>query len=301
MKASIGISTVLPTYITRPIHVQQLKRSIESVLAQTFKPSELIISDNSPNLEAFDVVRKMNIQKSKIVVKLLDARSQLGISRNSNFGIGNATQEVLHIIHQDDFLVGEETYSKAIEVFQKNEDEKWLVVSRIQNKNIIHPTDDSLLFFGYNTLGGPSCILARKIPELYFREDLQFFLDVDLYDRIYSEYGYPYLLHDNYINLNQIGPRVSNILPIRAKVKELIYLVADSNRSLSEVSNSEILRRTSMMNVGEVISLAKIELSKGFLELFRNYLTLYTLRFWAWFRHYRISNFIRKFLQKFFK
>ena len=179
MKATIGISTVLPTYITRPIHVQQLKRSIESVLAQTLKPAELIITDNSPNLEAFDVVRKMNIQKSKMVVKLLDARSYLGISRNSNFGLGNATQEVLHVIHQDDFLVNEETYSKAIEVFEKNDDEKWLVVSRIQQKDFLHPTDDALMFFGYNTFGGPSCILTRKMPELYFREDLQFFLDVD--------------------------------------------------------------------------------------------------------------------------
>jgi hypothetical protein len=151
----------------------------------------------------------------------------MGISENSNFGKKHAKGDVVHVLHQDDSVLNQDTYLSVAMTFMKEDSFDWLVCGRKIGNEFLQPWIDPNFLLGYNSLGGPSCLFARREKYCDYRSDLKFFLDVFLYHQLFDTAGNTYLLKNEYIETNMEFNRVSNTIADDAVVQDLLILVND--------------------------------------------------------------------------
>lgn len=141
-----------------------LKRNIDSIMSQTFKDYEIVLTKDGKMAE------------------------------NTNSGIKRARGELIKILYLDDYLAHPNVLKHIITRFDIFKEAEWGISSASDN---IYPewTDD--IETGNNTLGSPSALIFRNHFEenLLFDERLSWLLDCDYYKRLQSKYGvYPTLL-----------------------------------------------------------------------------------------------------------
>lgn len=90
------MSIVTPAYRTPP---EFLKKMLESVLAQTYRSWELIVVNASPDNYAMRAVFEEYVDPR---IKVVNTRENLGITGNTNFGIGYCTGEYISFFDHDD-------------------------------------------------------------------------------------------------------------------------------------------------------------------------------------------------------
>lgn len=105
------MSIVTPAYRTPP---EFLKEMLESILAQTYRNWELIVVNASPDNDAMRAVFK---EYADPRIKVVNTRENLGITGNTNFGIGYCTGEYISFFDHDDTV---EPYALAQMVSQIN-------------------------------------------------------------------------------------------------------------------------------------------------------------------------------------
>jgi hypothetical protein len=197
-------------------------------MSQTHLPSQIIISDNSSDLGGLVISKdffRSSIFDSAIQLLLLDAREHLGISKNSNFGLSFANQNFCHVLHSDDQLQGTDFYKKSLSYFELDENLTWGIARREFDGYVREPiwTSDSIV--GFNRLGGPSTLIAKRDAYPKYNPDLKFFLDVEIYSRLFVTYGPPAKLNKSVVSINTSGPRVSNTISSGEKERELLELI----------------------------------------------------------------------------
>ncbi len=98
MKSSISVC--IPTY-QRP---KFLKEALDSVLAQTLQPSEIVIGDDSHDDLTENLV--LNIKKDcKIPISYIRHSPSLGQAENVNFLYDTAKEDKIVLLHDDDLLL----------------------------------------------------------------------------------------------------------------------------------------------------------------------------------------------------
>jgi glycosyltransferase involved in cell wall biosynthesis len=109
------VSVIIPTY-HRP---KLLQETIESVWAQTVKPDEILIGDDSKDDETEKLVNAELIPKSPIPIRYFHHKPSLREVRNVDFQYNNAKGDLILHLHDDDPI-----YPKCIELlkppFEKN-------------------------------------------------------------------------------------------------------------------------------------------------------------------------------------
>lgn len=94
-------SVMIPTYNSN----QYLEETLHSITAQDPGPDQMqieIIDDCSPENTAIDTLKKMGLLDR---VSYLKQKDNVGLSRNWNTCIERAQGEVIHILHQDDYVL----------------------------------------------------------------------------------------------------------------------------------------------------------------------------------------------------
>jgi len=94
------ISVCIPTY-NRP---DLLKEAIDSCLAQTFLPSEILVGDDSKNRESEALVRSYITANPNITISYLKNVPSLGQLANVNLLIERASADKFVLLHDDDLL-----------------------------------------------------------------------------------------------------------------------------------------------------------------------------------------------------
>ena len=94
------ISICIPTF-NRP---DLLKQAVDSCLSQAYRPFELIIGDDSTNLDTKAYVESLTVDEG-ILLRYLRNDPSLGQSGNVNRLFDNARGEKLIILHDDDVFV----------------------------------------------------------------------------------------------------------------------------------------------------------------------------------------------------
>ena len=163
------ITTIIPTF-KRPL---LLRRSIESVLTQSYGDFTVMVCDNASNDETEDVVREyMRHDKRIIYVK---RHENIGAVNNMTAGVNAVNTSYYSLLNDDDFLLPG-FYERAIASFKENQDSFFscqkTLVSDIQNKNFIflNPDWDSGVFSPspevvskmFNSHFVPTAVLFRK-------------------------------------------------------------------------------------------------------------------------------------------
>lgn len=169
-----------------------LKRCIDSILEQTYKDWELIITED------------------------------VGASKNTNNAMRKARGDLIKIMHMDDFFA----HPKALENIVNNFKGDWLVTGCTHthgkdrfNDHLARWNDQ--IHTGNNTIGAPSVLTIRKGVDVWFDENSKWLLDCLFYKELYDKYGEPVILDDINVVIGIHEDQMTNILTDKEKEEEI--------------------------------------------------------------------------------
>ena len=165
-----------------------LKRNIDSIMSQTFKDYEIVLTKDGLMAE------------------------------NSNSAIKRAKGELIKILYLDDYFAHKDALADIVDAFKGN----WLITGTDNNP---HPywTDD--IHTGNNKLGSPSALTFKNDNPLLFDEKLSWLLDCDLYTRLFERYGEPVILDDINVVIGCGTHQSTHLLSDELKASEVNYLM----------------------------------------------------------------------------
>jgi glycosyltransferase involved in cell wall biosynthesis len=195
-----------------------LTRCLESVVSQTFKDYEVVVSDSSPDDHIFELCKKYDVKHVRGKGRTLGS--------NTNNCIKNCTGEYIKILFQDDYLYGD----MSLEVISENLGEGWLATACVHDDgyrlvNPHQPLWSRKIPFGENTIGAPSVIAFENKEPLLFDEKMEWLVDCDYYQRLYLRYGEPKLLN-GVCTVIGIGPQqLSQNMITQTRYDELLEMI----------------------------------------------------------------------------
>ena len=198
-KTNPAVSIVVPIHATMEHGDYFLWRLIQSVMSQTFKDYEIIITQDG------------------------------SMPVNSNAGIKKARGEIIKILYLDDYLAHPDSLKNIVDAFSPKT--QWLVTGCLHQKNEgdpegpHYPQWNDELYTGKNSIGSPSVLSFRNEAHLLFDESLTWLLDCDLYKRYYDQYGPPTILDDLNVVIGTGKHQSTYLISNERKSKEYEYLI----------------------------------------------------------------------------
>ena len=193
------VSICIPCYN----QTEHLRRTIDSILEQTYTDYEVIISDDSVSDDVADLVADyQKFQKNKI--RYYRNKPSLGSPANWNFAIRKASGALIKIMHHDDYFTSKYSLQLMVDMlWQKPEYDFAFCGSNVQdlrdNSTRLHycPEDrlsmlkeyPESLFLG-NIIGSPSATIFRREIFEPFKEKYKWVVDFDFYIRILQKNGH---------------------------------------------------------------------------------------------------------------
>jgi glycosyltransferase involved in cell wall biosynthesis len=185
------VSICIPAYK----QVEHLRKTLNSLLEQSFTDYELIVSDDSLD----DAVENLLLEfdfKGKL--KYFKNNPPLGSPVNWNFSITKAAGEYVKILHHDDYFTDKESLGKYVKLLDNNltasfgfsgtlidlisiNAKKTHKCSENKLKELIETPD--VLFFS-NYIGAPSATIFRNDKTILFDVHLKWLVDIDWYIQI---------------------------------------------------------------------------------------------------------------------
>jgi glycosyltransferase involved in cell wall biosynthesis len=200
------ISICIPAY-QKPDYVVRL---LKSVLQQTYKRVEVVISDDSPD----DTVKiAIEPYKSELSIIYIQNKPALKSPANWNNAIAHAKGAFFVLLHQDDWLFDKMALDKYLNAFSKNpkagfvfckniavtENGEEMVLQHIPSLlNRLSKTPLHLVLA--QVIGPPSNTMLRaEVKEkVQYDEDFIWLVDVDYYVRVLQA-GYEYVYLDEHL------------------------------------------------------------------------------------------------------
>jgi glycosyltransferase involved in cell wall biosynthesis len=185
------ITTILPVYIRDEGDLYHLRRALDSIVLQVQKPGIVIVSDDS-NHEGHIEKLKLLLNEVALTIKYIKNPGTNNASENTNFGVQNATSEIIHILHQDDWLVNPRYYQEIQEaILMKGF--SWTLAKGVTSESQNIPEIKPELIFGFNSIGGPSALAMKR--EFWIDLNSHFLLlpDVVQFAQLNENLGPPYV------------------------------------------------------------------------------------------------------------
>ncbi len=187
------LSVCIPAYN----QIEHLKKTIDSVLCQTFSDYEIIITDDSSSNIIKDFIAE-NYPGDKI--KYFKNEPQLGSPENWNEAIRKSSGEYIKILHHDDWLNFNDSLAKYVALLDENPEvdfafsatqainpgiKNWVHEITIEQLNSIK--SNPLILYCNNLIGAPSTGIFRKKSNLIFDRNLKWLVDIEYYIRQLSQ------------------------------------------------------------------------------------------------------------------
>ena len=202
------ISVVIPTYNRK----HTLPRALDSVLAQSYQPFEIIVIDDGSNDGTFDLIKSkypsINLLESHKPSKSLKGYSQKGVSVARNVGIKQSKGDWIALLDSDDEWIPDKLI-KQVQLLKKNEgsvfchtNEIWIRNGIRVNQHKKHQKYGGYIFkecLDICRISPSSALIHKSIFEDIglFDESLKVCEDYDLWLRITS--NYPVLFLDEFL------------------------------------------------------------------------------------------------------
>lgn len=225
------VSICIPCYK----QTKYLKLCLDSVLAQSFKDFEVIITDDTPD----DTVKKFVSQYKIQHLQYFKNEPSLGSPGNWNVAISKAKGKYIKVMHHDDYFLKPDSLLKFIDAAEKNSSgfvfcntEVWYTSDnsrRVSSLNAIQleriKKDPTFLFFR-NKIGAPSATLFLR-NNLVFDEDLKWLVDVDFYISYLRKSSFTYineiLICTAHETPGQVTQSVQNDRTVQVKEHVLVF------------------------------------------------------------------------------
>lgn len=145
------VSVVIPTY-KRP-HL--LRQAVQSVLAQTYRPIELVIVDDGSPDDTFAQIQAMAAQVNAAgVTPSFHTKPNGGVASTRNFGIAKATGELIALLDDDDLFMPTKLAKQVAAIAAAGADASCCQVERRMGGKIRpYPHDPAALIHGRNPAG----------------------------------------------------------------------------------------------------------------------------------------------------
>ena len=191
------ITTIIPVYIRDEGDLYHLKRALDSIITQTQKPNHVIISDDSNREEYIERLKQL-LKDIELSLEYVKNPGRSNASDNTNFAVHKATSEIIHILHQDDWLVSS-TYYEEIQEAISIKKFPWTLAKGITSESQNIPKIKPALIFGFNSIGGPSALAMKR--EFWINLNSEFLLlpDVVQFAQLSEQLGSPYITSDTCI------------------------------------------------------------------------------------------------------
>ena len=197
----------------------------EDLKSQSFKEFEVVVSDHS--LDS-NISNLCNIWNKMLNIKYIkNERGRGSSSANINTAIQNASNNIVKIIFQDDYLIDNDALLKIHNAFLF--DCQWLIHStNVTDENMkylrtVTASWNNNIVKGRNTIGAPSAIAIRK-SDILFDENLIWLMDCDFYHRYYLKYGLPLTIREPLGAVTQWSGTLSSDMPQSTKDYEFKYI-----------------------------------------------------------------------------
>ena len=113
MSNTISVSICIPTYN----QTKYLRKTLDSIIAQTYKDVELIISDDS---STEDIRKLLEEYSDQLSFQFVRNTPGLGSPQNWNHAISLAKGRWIKIMHHDDWFSESDALEKMMSVAEKN-------------------------------------------------------------------------------------------------------------------------------------------------------------------------------------
>lgn len=229
------ISICIPAYKRTSL----LKRLLDSIVVQTFKDFEVIVTDDSPDNSVQEVCESYN---ARVPIKYFKNLNPLGTPENWNESIRRATGEWIKIMHDDDWFSSPDSLSKFASKAQEAGDNSLLfcaftnVPTTGKSRTVeIDPWHFWLLkksplnLLANNSIGPPSNTLFKHHIGQSFDKNLKWLVDLEFYIRIlrFSKLVY---IAEPLVNIGIHGEQVTVSASLNPEVEifEHLYLTRET-------------------------------------------------------------------------
>jgi glycosyltransferase involved in cell wall biosynthesis len=153
-----------------------LKKALESVQRQTYKNIEHIINDSYSTDKTLEIIKKYIEQnKNEYRIKFIQSQPN-GVANALNVATKEATGDIVHYLHSDDYYYEKESLEKAVSHFIKSPNLVWLTgnfLVEIKGKIIAIPQTHLLrinpekALSAMNIISHENTFMRRETVQLY--------------------------------------------------------------------------------------------------------------------------------------
>ena len=218
------ISIIVPIY-KFPKSKFYLQRNLNSIMNQTYRDFEVIVSDDSDDDEAQKWIEEIYFEHleshpSTPVIRYIHNDGEKGMANNTNNGINQAQGDLIKILFQDDYLLDESSLWNIVRHFTPLT--MWMVTSCIHSNDSGELFNEHHPFYSYseNTIGSPSVLCFRRFVSERFNPQFSWVLDLDLYRRLFKKYGLPKILKNVNVVIGIHDQQTTNNLTNEQKQRE---------------------------------------------------------------------------------
>ena len=187
------VSICIPAY-KKPAYVV---RCIESVMMQSYKQVEVIISDDSPDEDIKTAIERF---ANHVNIHYYHNQPALKTPRNWNAALAHGKGDLLVLMHQDDWYHTPDALQQFLDAFEKHPDAQFvfcrntavgedggetILQARPQLLRSMHRHPNHLLLA--QVIGPPSNTMLRKGIEVSYDERFIWLVDVDYYVRLLKQ------------------------------------------------------------------------------------------------------------------
>lgn len=241
------VSIVMPTYK----NLNYLKRAIKSVLMQSYKDYEIIITDDSQNNVIKNYIRTLNNPR----IRYFNNKPQLYQAANHTSGLQKATGKYIKILHDDDYFITNNALEKMVLMLDNNSKYDFVYSNNIQvdlvknkvlkkrhaQKYLKYAVEDPLYLLIRNTIGAPSVILLRNYQDTFFDSKMKKFVDTDFYINYLLKHPNIGFIKDYLIAIGE-NPEQDTHKVINDKdlvIRELVYLYQKYEMYINKSKNKK--------------------------------------------------------------
>lgn len=193
-----SISVVIPIHDPDGSQQNRVLRMAHSLASQDHQIAQVMMTANH-DLKYLKEVSRILAPVNRFEFHV---EKSINAPQNLNLGMALATEPIVKILFQDDFLMGVDHLSKLASRFSQRSS-SW-VVSRSLNfaeksariVSDIRPRYGESLRNGVNRIGAPSVVAMRKTAILPFSEDLIYMFDCEWYLKMAHSFGPPVVADD---------------------------------------------------------------------------------------------------------
>jgi len=185
-----------------------LKKALESIQKQTYRNIEHIINDSYSTDKTLEIIKTYIEQnKKEYSIKFIQSQPN-GVANALNVATKEATGDIVHYLHSDDYYYKKKSLEKAASYFIENPNLVWLTgnfLVDIKGKIISIPQTHLLkinpekALSGMNIISHENTFMRREAVQLYggFNEDKNAVVEYSLWLNLIKDYK-PLIVNDEF-------------------------------------------------------------------------------------------------------